>query len=300
MKRTWKRAKEGFLDAETQAYESIVERITTQNIQEINDLPVPSSWAEITALKILFPDDFFASRHAVVAQEKFPKANIDQWKFNESGPTSARGWKENPFRFLPKKLIERLVKDKQVQDTTELLKRPRSSEAAGDFEEDENPSKKRRLTSPSTVYDTFEDTVKDTAENTAEDVEDTVADPSTSKQATHPLPDTPGDSDDSEDSNEFWSDFDHKLTPIRKAAKEGTEITPRMLNSVRKAHLKELKKQHPDKLFKKMKKQHARELRQVRARYEGVITTWLKGVASEVKVLQTTRRELSMSEDYKD
>lgn len=300
----WKRAfQRGISEVEAKAYDGLVETIFTQNIQEINDLPLPSSWAEVTALKILFPDDFFSSRHAAVAQKRFPKANIGQWKFNDQGPTTALGWKTNKYRFPQDFPLKNVSADESFQGTAEMPKRSRPHDATKDIEEEDNPLKKRRLDSPSPV-------------------EDAIADPGTPEQATPPVQSSPegsssGEVDtglsniehdpensdarepdpeelgDSENSNEFWSEFDDKLASIRKAAKEGTEITPRMLNQLRKAHQMELKQQHPDKLIKKMMKQHARELRQVRARYEGVITTWLKGVASGVKVLQRTRQEIS-------
>ncbi|GKU11224.1 unnamed protein product [Fusarium langsethiae] len=263
------------------AFKNIAVTIPTQNIQGIDDPPLPSSWAEITVLKILFPDDFFVSKHAVAAQEKFPEANIESWKLNEKGPTSARGWKKNPFRSSRQRPGKKALKNKPAQDTTGLLKRPRSSGATEDIEGEANPFKKLRLAS----------------QNPAEDVEDAVAGRGTSKQATPSLPDEPGDS---EDFNEFWNEFDDKLDTIRRAAKEGTEITPRMLDGLRKAHLDEVKKQHPDEIFKNIDKQHARELRHIRVRYEVVIATWLRGIASGVKCLQSTRRELSMLSDHKE
>ena len=278
MNKRWKRiTKEGVSEAEMQAHERIVDVIKTQDIREIGDVPLPSSWAEVTALKILFPDDFFASNHAVVAQEMFPRANIGQWNLNEQGPTNAVGWKQNKHR------LERANTVEAVQENSVPPKRLRSSEAAEEVEEVETPFKKRRLASPIPIEDTITNTV-------------------TSQQETsHPPPSTelqlaPQGSDDSEDSNEFWSEFDEYLAPIRKAAKEGSEITPRMLTQLRNAHLMELKKQRTNILIKRMTKRHARELRQVRSRYEGVITTWLKGIANGVKVLQKTRRELSLVE----
>ncbi|QPC78915.1 hypothetical protein HYE68_009667 [Fusarium pseudograminearum] len=287
-------------EAETQAFKSIIETVTTQTIREISDLPVPSSWAEIIALKILFPGDFFSSEHAVIAQEKFPNANLHQWKLNENGPTPGLDWINDRSQFTPRSLSDCVMRSKTARDTAEL-KRSRSSEAADDIGKKENPLKKRRLASTSPVKenakDAANDAVDDTAEDMVKDIEYPIVDPSTSKQATPRLSDDPGDS---EDSNEFWSEFGDKLAAVRKAVKEGTDITPRMLNGLRKAHLAELKKQHPDKIFKSIKKQHAQELRNVRARYEGVIATWLKGVASGVRVLQTTRRELSMSSNHEE
>ncbi|KAF5229995.1 hypothetical protein FAUST_10053 [Fusarium austroamericanum] len=290
-------------DAETQAFKSIVETVTTQTIREISDLPVPSSWAEIIALKILFPGHFLSSEHAVVAQEKFPNANLHQWKLNENGPTPSLDWIDNRSQSTPRSLSDRVTRSETARYNAEL-KHPRSREAADDIGKKENPLKKRRLAPTSTVEenakDAIDDTVDDTIEDMVKDVEYSVADPSTSKQANAPPSDGPGDPGDSEDSNEFWSEFDDKLATVRKAVKEGTEITPRMLNGLRKAHLTEPKKQHPDEIFKDIKKQHARELRNVRARYEGVIATWLKGVASGVRILQTTRRELSMSSNHEE
>ncbi|KAJ4119955.1 Dephospho-CoA kinase cab5 [Fusarium equiseti] len=278
MNKRWRRiTKEVVSEAEIQAYERIVNTIKTRDIREIGDVPLPSSWAEVTALKILFPDDFFASNHAVVAQEKFPKANIGQWNPNEQGPTTASGRKQNKHR------LERANTVEAVQDDSLPLKRSRSIETVKEVEKADNPFKKRRLASPIPI-------------------EDTITNPATPQQETPPhQPSTElqlatEGSDDSKDSNEFWSEFDEHLAPIRKAAKEGSEITPRMLNQLRNTHLMELRKQRTDKLIKRMAKKHVRELRQVRTRYEGVITTWLKGIANGVKVLQKTRHELSLVE----
>ncbi|RGP80954.1 hypothetical protein FLONG3_880 [Fusarium longipes] len=233
MKDKWmEMAKNGVTEAEIQAYKDLLQTITTRNIQEINDLPVPSSW--------------------------FPKTNLQAWKFNESGPTSDPSWKNNPFQHLHGTLLERMVKDMPVRHTPELLKRPRSSETIGENEEGDNSPKRLRLDSPSSV-----ESGDTTLGDTIEDVEETIPDPATFDQTTPVLPVSVGETDDSEDTNEFWSDFDDKLAPIRKAAKEGTEITPRMLNILRKAHLKELKKQHPDKLLRQIKKRHARDLQHV-------------------------------------
>ncbi|CEI60286.1 unnamed protein product [Fusarium venenatum] len=65
--------REGISETEKQAYENIIKTVTTQPIREIDDLPIPSTWAEITALKILFKNDFLLSRHAAVAQELFAR-----------------------------------------------------------------------------------------------------------------------------------------------------------------------------------------------------------------------------------
>ncbi|KAJ4012158.1 Dephospho-CoA kinase cab5 [Fusarium irregulare] len=279
MNKRWKRiAKKGVSEAEMQAHERIIDTIKTQDIREIGDVPLPSSWAEVTALKILFPDDFLASNHAVVAQEKFPRANIGQWNPNEQGPTTALSWKKNKYRLQRANTVE------VVQENSVPPKRSRSSEAAEEVEEVDTPFKKRRLASPIPIEDTITNTVTPQQETSPPP-------PSTELQLA-----TEG-SDDSEDSNEFWSEFDEHLAPIRKAVKEGSEITPRMLTQLRNAHLMELKKQRTNILIKRMTQRHARELRQVRSRYEGVITTWLKGIANGVKVLQKTRRELSLVEE---
>ncbi|KAH6991871.1 hypothetical protein EDB82DRAFT_473698 [Fusarium venenatum] len=68
--------REGISETEKQAYENIIKTVTTQPIREIDDLPIPSTWAEITALKILFKNDFLLSRHAAVAQELFARVEI--------------------------------------------------------------------------------------------------------------------------------------------------------------------------------------------------------------------------------
>ncbi|RGP72575.1 hypothetical protein FSPOR_2625 [Fusarium sporotrichioides] len=116
MNKKWKRViKGGISEVETQAFKNIAETVSTQNIQGTDDLPLPSSWAEITVLKILFPGDFFVSKHAGVAQEKFPEANIGSWKLNEKGPTS-EGSPKHTSRALD---VER---SQGVRNTTSRIK----------------------------------------------------------------------------------------------------------------------------------------------------------------------------------
>ncbi|KAM0496094.1 hypothetical protein ACHAP8_007659 [Fusarium lateritium] len=299
----------GISEAETRAYKGIIKTITTQPIREIDDLPVPSSWAEIVALRILFKNGFLLSRHAVVAQELFPKAELRQWRLNEQGPTGGTYWARNRFRLLSPSLFDRFYRNQPVRNTAELLKRPRSSEAKKDIGENENPLEKRHLAFcgliegkvnygvGNDIGDAVKSAFKDTAEDTVKDVKDIVVDPSPSKQTTPHIPDDPRESGDSEDCNEFCGIFDDKLAPIRKAAKDGTEITTLMVDDLRKAHLEELKRHQPDGIFKQIENQHARELRDIRARYEGVITTWLRGVSS---ALQSTNQELLMLGDHKE
>ncbi|KAG8668615.1 Dephospho-CoA kinase cab5 [Fusarium poae] len=304
----------GISKAETQAYESIVEAVITHTIRGIDDLPLPSTWAEITALKVMFKNKIFLlSRHAVVAQQLFPRANLHEWKLNTRGPTGGKYWGSNPLLFstlsLSDHISDHLSRNQTAQEIAELFKRIRSSETANDIRENENPLKKLRFAfwgpvEGNTKYvvrnavdDTVENGFKDTVEDNVKDVEDTAADPSTSKQTMPPIPDDTGDSGDSGDSNKFWSIFENKLAPIRKAAQEGTAITTRMVDDLRKAHLEELKGQQPDGIFKQIEKQHARELRDIRARYEGVITAWLNGVSS---TLQSTYQDLSTLGDYKE
>ncbi|KAF5681096.1 hypothetical protein FHETE_127 [Fusarium heterosporum] len=58
--------------------------VCTTDIQTIDDVAAPEYWAEVTTLKVLFPNEFLQSRHVAIAQNKFPNANINEWKPNEN------------------------------------------------------------------------------------------------------------------------------------------------------------------------------------------------------------------------
>jgi hypothetical protein len=51
--------------------------IKKTTVQTIDDLAAPVYWEEVTSLKVLFPDEFLLSRHAAIAQNKFPRADLN-------------------------------------------------------------------------------------------------------------------------------------------------------------------------------------------------------------------------------
>lgn len=129
-------------EEETRAWKNIIETICTTTIQTIDDLAAPVYWAEVTALKILFPDEFLLSHHAAIAQNKFPQADLNQWKSNEKGPTKHPNFKANKHVLQASR---ELVQAGMTEAQQQLSKRPWSSRT-DDGSEEECPAKKRRLT----------------------------------------------------------------------------------------------------------------------------------------------------------
>ncbi|KAJ3522021.1 hypothetical protein NM208_g13039 [Fusarium decemcellulare] len=97
---------------EKQAWKEKVEHIYngTTNLKAVSDLGPPNTWADITAYKVLFPDEFFRSRHGAEAQVKFPEADLANWEPNSNDSSNGSSWGE------------------QLRRATELAKRPWSCE----------------------------------------------------------------------------------------------------------------------------------------------------------------------------
>ncbi|KAH7263198.1 hypothetical protein BKA59DRAFT_520180 [Fusarium tricinctum] len=128
MEKHWNRWGYDYLsEEERSAWRNIISKICYTNVQTIDDLAAPVYWAEVTALKFLFPNEFLLSHHAAIAQNKFPRADLYQWEPNKRGPTRHPSFKKN----------EHVIQ--------QLFKRPRSGRS-NDGSEDENRAKRRRLT----------------------------------------------------------------------------------------------------------------------------------------------------------
>jgi hypothetical protein len=265
MKSQWDRWACDYLsEAESRAWRQIISRICTTNVQTIDDLAAPVYWAEVTALKVLFPDEFLLSRHAAIAQDKFPQADLTQWRPNTRGPTRHPSFRKNQH-------VTQVNNDLAGADVTEtrqrLFKRPRSrrsrSRRSDAGSEDESRARKRCLTDSNSAKET------------------------TPKARVAKKEMSPAEYE-TENSDRLLTGFDERLALIRNEASKTSSISPQAISGLRYAHEQELAGQQKAhrKEIKAMKKAFQEESLALRAAYEGAISTFIEGSVSGMEALQ--------------
>ncbi|KAM0222348.1 hypothetical protein ACHAQD_004339 [Fusarium lateritium] len=256
----WNRwAQDHLSEEESRAWKNIISKICMTNVQTIDDLAAPVYWAEVTALKVLFPDKFLTSRHAAIAQSKFPRADLNEWKPNARGPTRHPSFRLNEHVIQ----VNRDMADVDVTDTRQqFFKRPWPSRS-DDGSEEESHTKKRRLTDP--------DSAKEATPNAR-----------VAKEEMSPT------EYETENPDRLSTDFDNRLASIRNEASKTSNISPQAISGLRHAHERELtgqKKAHR-KEIKAMKKAFQEESSALRAAYEGAISTFIEGSVSGMEAFQ--------------
>ncbi|CAJ0541745.1 Ff.00g082040.m01.CDS01 [Fusarium sp. VM40] len=260
MKSQWDRwAHDTLSEEESRAWRNIISKICTTNIQTIDDLAAPVYWAEVTALKVLFPNEFLQSRHAAIAQNKFPRADLNQWKPNERGPTGHPSFKKNEHVIQ----VNHDLAGADVAETRQKRMRRSRSVRSNDGSEDESRVKRRRLTDS----------------NSAKEV--------TPKARVVKKETSPAEYE-TENPDSLLTGFDERLSSIRNEASKTSKISPQAISGLRHAHEQELAGQQKAhrKEIKAMKKAFQEESSALRAAYEGAISTFIEGSVSGMEALQ--------------
>ncbi|KAF4990662.1 hypothetical protein FGRMN_8334 [Fusarium graminum] len=261
MRRHWNRWGSDLSKEEICAWKDIVDMVCTADIQTIDDMAAPEYWAEVTALKVLFPNEFLQSRHAAIAQSKFPNANINEWKPNEHGPTTHGEFKKNKYVLQESRDSTNAKVSDMLQRTLE--KRPWCSKT-GDDTDEESPRKRRRLS--------------DSHSHGEADVESN--DPQRKDSVFTPDTDNPEEMRGAEN----LGDVETQLASIRKAAEESTQISPQTIDFLRYAYHVERKKE---------RKAQDDEMSTLRNMYESVVSTFIKGSIDGMKALRIVHRDIS-------
>ncbi|KAM0341145.1 hypothetical protein ACHAPU_010160 [Fusarium lateritium] len=246
---------------ETRAWKAITEMICTTDIQTIDDMATPEYWAEITALKVLFRREFLLSRHAAVAQNKFPKADLNQWKPNEKGPTKGSTFQNNKYMLQKRHDSMNEPNSNRLQMT--LAKRPWCSKI-GDGIDEESPRKRPRLVNSHSLGETDPESKDNHREGFSFRSD---ADKFNEAEYTEEL-----------------NEFETQLASIRKAAEENTQISPQAIDSLLHAYHDERKKE---------RKAQDEEISTLRTMYESVVSTFIKGSIDGMKALRIVRRDVS-------
>ncbi|KAF4472307.1 hypothetical protein FALBO_779 [Fusarium albosuccineum] len=254
-----------------QAWKNTVEYIYNHNpnYAKFSDLDPPTTWAHVTAYKVLFSDDFFRSKRGAVAQIKFPEADLAKWEPNSSGPTTNLAFKSNKF-------IKQKGLGEEFRRATALAKRPWSCESAPD----EPPAKK-----PCPKVTGL--------------VEVAVTEPSSLTSSTRPLLCHP------EDVSKVFNNVEKQLASVRQAAETNTKVHQQGIDDLRAKHRAELQevwkythqtiasiRETHKKELEAVNQAHKEEIETVRKTYEGVISTLDKACLDGMTTLRNARQEV--------
>ncbi|KAJ4324175.1 hypothetical protein N0V84_004008 [Fusarium piperis] len=251
---------------EKQAWTGITEIVCKGKVKTMTDLPEPNTWAEVTTYKVLFPNEFYYSRYAALAQIKFPQADLAMWEPNTSGPTTLDAFKQN--RFIKQKRLGEFFRQ-----ATELSKRAWAPEPT---EIVHPPAKRPRNLSAN------EAPVGSVPEG----------------NAGGPLVSRP------EDVFKVLNTVEKQLASVRAAAEANTKIHQKAADELRQSYEEELKKVQKDsedtirsvreshrKEMEDARKAHEEELTKVCGTYEAAISTLDKACLNGIAALENARQK---------
>ncbi|RTE77847.1 hypothetical protein BHE90_007656 [Fusarium euwallaceae] len=221
---------------EKQAWVGITEIVYKGKVKAMTDLPEPDTWAEVTTYKVLFPKEFFYSRYAAVAQIKFPRADLDKWEPNTSGPTTTHAFQMN--RFIKQKRLGECFRQAK-----ELSKRAWTPEPTGSV----FPPAKRPRNLP---------------------VNEAPVGTDTANKIQGPLISKP------EDVLKVFANIEQQLASVRAAAEANTKIHQQAVEELRQAHEQELKKvqKYADDAVKAARETHRKEMEDAQKAHEEELT----------------------------